>query len=91
MTTPAISVTKVSKRFGDTLVLKDIDLQVQKGDVTCLIGPSGSGKSTLLRCMAFLEEVSAGSILIEGEALGFVEKGGKRQRQTAAELRATRS
>ncbi|WP_428929435.1 amino acid ABC transporter ATP-binding protein [Marinibacterium sp. SX1] len=91
MTTPAISVTKLSKRFGETLVLKDIDLEVQKGEVTCLIGPSGSGKSTLLRCMAFLEEATAGMIRIEGSPLGMIEEGGKRRRQSAAELRATRS
>ncbi|WP_108259221.1 amino acid ABC transporter ATP-binding protein [Mangrovicoccus ximenensis] len=91
MTQPAISVRNVSKRFGDTLVLKDINLEVPRGQVSCLIGPSGSGKSTLLRCMAFLEEASAGMIEIEGEALGFSEKDGKRRRQTAAELRRTRS
>ena len=91
MTTSAISVKKVSKRFGETLVLRDIDLEVQKGEVTCMIGPSGSGKSTLLRCMAFLEETSAGTIHIEGRPLGMIEEGGKRRRQSASELRATRS
>ena len=89
--TPAIAVKTVSKRFGETLVLRDIDLTVPKGQVSCLIGPSGSGKSTLLRCMAFLEEATAGTIEIEGQPLGFVDQGGKRRRQSPAELRAVRS
>ena len=50
----AISVRGVSKRFGETEVLHDIDLDIPQGQVTCVIGPSGSGKSTLLRCLAFL-------------------------------------
>ncbi|MBC56572.1 MAG: phosphate ABC transporter ATP-binding protein [Confluentimicrobium sp.] len=91
MTPPAISVQNVSKRYGETLVLRDINLEIPRGEVTCLIGPSGSGKSTLLRCMAFLEETTSGSILIEGEPLGFIEKDGKRRAQSPSELRATRS
>ncbi|WP_417719126.1 amino acid ABC transporter ATP-binding protein [Salipiger sp.] len=91
MTDPAIRVQHVSKQFGDTVVLRDISLEVPKGEVTCLIGPSGSGKSTLLRCMAFLEEATSGTILIEGEPLGFVDGPGGRKRQTPADLRRTRS
>jgi polar amino acid transport system ATP-binding protein len=69
----AVSVRNVSKRFGDSEVLTDISLEIPRGATTCLIGPSGSGKSTLLRCIAFLEEASAGTILINGEPLGFAE------------------
>ena len=69
----AISVKGLSKRFGDTEVLHDIDLDIPHGQVTCLIGPSGSGKSTLLRCMAFLEEATTGTILVNGQPLGFAE------------------
>lgn len=83
MNSSAISVKTVSKRFGETLVLRDIDLEVKRGEVTCLIGPSGSGKSTLLRCMAHLEDVSAGQIEIEGALLG--------AGQSASKLRETRS
>ena len=72
----AISVRGVSKRFGDTEVLHGIDLDIPHGQVTCLIGPSGSGKSTLLRCMAFLEEATAGTILVNGQPLGFAEGAG---------------
>jgi len=88
----AVSVRNVFKRFGDTEVLRGIDLEVPAGKVTCLIGPSGSGKSTLLRCMAFLEEATSGSILIGGEPLGFDEApGGKRMRLPPARIRAVRS
>ena len=91
MTTPAITVRHVSKQFGETRVLNDITLEVQPGRVTSLIGPSGSGKSTLLRCMAYLEEPTTGSILIEGTPLGRVEGDGPPRRQSASELRRTRS
>ncbi|MGY9049269.1 MAG: amino acid ABC transporter ATP-binding protein [Rhodobacterales bacterium] len=91
MTDSAISIKNVSKQFGDTVVLRDINLEVPKGQVSCLIGPSGSGKSTLLRCMAFLEQANAGTILIEGEPVGFVDGPNGRRRQTAAELRRARS
>ena len=53
-----IKVTNLKKSYGDLEVLKSIDLQVQEGEVVCLIGPSGSGKSTLLRCLNLLEEVT---------------------------------
>ncbi|APX23003.1 MAG: amino acid ABC transporter ATP-binding protein [Rhodobacteraceae bacterium] len=91
MSDPAIAVKHVSKQFGETEVLRDISLEVPRGEVTCLIGPSGSGKSTLLRCMAFLEEATSGAIEIEGDPLGFVEGAGGRRRQTPAELRRVRS
>ena len=67
----AVSIRNVSKSFGDNEVLHDISIEVPPGATTCLIGPSGSGKSTLLRCVAFLEEASAGTILVNGEPLGF--------------------
>ena len=102
---PAISVKGVSKRFGDTEVLHGIDLDIPHGQVTCLIGPSGSGKSTLLRCMAFLEEATTGTILVNGQPLGFAEGtgtgtgtgvgagvgGGPRVRLPEARIRAVRS
>lgn len=73
---PAISVRGVSKRFDSIEVLHGIDLDIPNGQVTCVIGPSGSGKSTLLRCMAFLEEATEGTILINGEPLGFSQDAG---------------
>ena len=56
----------VCKNFGRVEVLRGVDLAVQKGTVTCVIGPSGSGKSTLLRCINLLEPPDAGRILLEG-------------------------
>lgn len=89
---PAISVRGVSKRFGQTEVLHGIDLDIPHGQVTCVIGPSGSGKSTLLRCMAFLEEATEGTILINGEPLGFSqEPGAARIRLTPERIRAVRA
>jgi polar amino acid transport system ATP-binding protein len=55
------------KKFGHLEVLKGIDFDVKKSEVLCLIGPSGSGKSTLLRCLNRLEEITEGSIKIDGE------------------------
>ncbi len=61
-----ISVTKLCKSFDGMQVLNGIDLEIEKGDVICIIGPSGSGKSTFLRCLNLLERPSSGSILFEG-------------------------
>ena len=88
----AVSIRGLEKRFGDHEVLRGIDLEVPAGRVTCLIGPSGSGKSTMLRCMALLEEASAGTILVGDEPLGFAEEpDGRRRRLPAAKIRAVRS
>jgi polar amino acid transport system ATP-binding protein len=57
----------VEKRFGELEVLKGIDLDVQRGEVICILGPSGSGKSTLLRCVNLLEPPEEGEILLEGQ------------------------
>jgi len=58
-----VEVAGVSKRFGDTVVLQDIDLAVDEHSVVALIGASGSGKSTLLRCINLLERVESGRIV----------------------------
>ena len=91
MTDAAIEIRNVSKKFGEVTVLRDINLVVPRGQVSCLIGPSGSGKSTLLRCMAFLEQATSGTIAIEGEPIGFVEGPNGRRQQTPAELRRARA
>lgn len=64
---PLIQVKNLVKNFGDTQVLKDISVDIYKGDVVCVIGPSGSGKSTFLRCLNRLEEASGGNVFFEGE------------------------
>ena len=89
---PAIRVSGLVKRFGETPVLDGIDLEARRGEVTCLIGPSGSGKSTLLRCIGYLEEPSDGFIEIDGEPLGTaVGPNGTRTRLPPAEIRRVRA
>jgi glutamate transport system ATP-binding protein len=66
---PLVVVDKVNKHFGDLHVLRDIDLNVGRGEVVVVIGPSGSGKSTLCRCINRLEPIGSGSITIDGVAL----------------------
>jgi ABC-type histidine transport system ATPase subunit len=68
-----IRVEDLHKRFGDLEVLKGISLEVETGDVVCIIGASGSGKSTFLRCVNLLEEPSSGKIYIDGQLMGFRE------------------
>ena len=63
---PLIQVQHLGKAFGDLNVLKDINVDIYKGDVVCVIGPSGSGKSTFLRCLNRLGEPTSGKILFEG-------------------------
>jgi polar amino acid transport system ATP-binding protein len=66
MSAVKISLRGVEKSFGDTAVLRGIDLDVTDGEVITLIGASGSGKSTLLRCINLLEPIDDGTILIDG-------------------------
>lgn len=72
-----IVVEGLGKAFGDIQALADIDLEVDRGEVVCIIGPSGSGKSTLLRCVSFLEPYTEGRVYIEGELLGYRERQGR--------------
>jgi polar amino acid transport system ATP-binding protein len=64
-----VSLQGVTKRFGDLEVLHDINLDVAEHNVVCLIGASGSGKSTLLRCINLLEQVDAGTIVVDGQTI----------------------
>jgi ABC-type polar amino acid transport system ATPase subunit len=66
---PVVRLEGVTKSFGDHVVLTDIDLSVDAGQVQVIIGPSGSGKSTLLRCVNLLEPLDTGRIFFEGEEL----------------------
>jgi len=66
---PFLRVTDVSKWYGDEQVLEDVSFEMDRGDVTVLIGPSGSGKSTMLRCVNRLAEAQEGSITLDGEAV----------------------
>jgi polar amino acid transport system ATP-binding protein len=75
--TPMVYAESVCKNFGALQVLNGITLQVQRGEVLCMVGPSGSGKSTFLRCINHLEQVNAGRLYVDGVLVGYAEKGGK--------------
>jgi polar amino acid transport system ATP-binding protein len=74
---PMVDAVAVSKSFGSNEVLKSISLQVQRGEVMCVIGPSGSGKSTFLRCINHLERIDAGRLYVDGKLVGYQQKGDK--------------
>jgi len=63
---PVVVATRVEKRFGDAIVLREISMTVRRGETICVIGPSGSGKSTLRRCIDALVPIDTGSITVEG-------------------------
>ncbi len=65
MSEPVIRIQNLEKTFGDNTVLRDINLEVQRGEVVVVLGPSGSGKSTMLRCINRLEEPTSGHIWFE--------------------------
>jgi polar amino acid transport system ATP-binding protein len=72
-----VKAEAVHKSFGRLEVLKGIDIEVQRGEVMCLLGPSGSGKSTFLRCINHLEKINAGRLSVDGELVGYREADGK--------------
>lgn len=67
---PVIRFEAVEKRYGQTPILRGVDLSIRRGETVLLIGPSGCGKSTLLRCINALEPISAGRLEVLGETLG---------------------
>jgi polar amino acid transport system ATP-binding protein len=75
--TPMVKAESVCKSFGALNVLKGITLEVPKGEVLCMVGPSGSGKSTFLRCINHLEQVNAGRLYVDGDLIGYRERGAK--------------
>jgi polar amino acid transport system ATP-binding protein len=75
--TEMVRAENVHKSFGSLEVLKGIDVEVKQGEVCCVLGPSGSGKSTFLRCINHLEKINAGRILVDGDLIGYRERGGK--------------
>ncbi|MEO6956238.1 MAG: amino acid ABC transporter ATP-binding protein [Antricoccus sp.] len=86
-----VMAQRVSKSFGPIEVLRGIDLEVRQGEVMCIIGPSGSGKSTFLRCINHLEQVTAGRLWVDGELIGYMQRGDRlyemRPRAIAAQRR----
>jgi polar amino acid transport system ATP-binding protein len=74
---PMVLAEKVSKNFGTNKVLRGISLEVGRGQVLCIVGPSGSGKSTFLRCINHLERVDGGRLSVDGQLVGYRQKGEK--------------
>jgi polar amino acid transport system ATP-binding protein len=89
-TRPLLALRGVHKSYGDTHVLKGVDIDVAAGEVVCLIGPSGSGKTTLLRCVNHLEVPSAGHVVLDGELIGQYTQRGRLVALPARELAAQR-
>ena len=87
-----VRLENVHKSFGRLEVLKGIDVEVAAGEVCVVVGPSGSGKSTLLRCVNHLEKINAGRIWVDGELIGYRQRGDKlhelRDKEVAAQRRA---
>jgi len=77
MSAHMVEAKGVTKSYGALQVLKGLDLAVEKGEVTCLIGPSGSGKSTFLRCINHLEQHDSGVLRVDGELVGYELRGKK--------------
>jgi polar amino acid transport system ATP-binding protein len=74
---PMVKAEAVHKRFGPVEVLRGIDLEVPRGGVQCIIGPSGSGKSTFLRCINHLEQINSGRLYVDGQLVGYRQRGDK--------------
>jgi polar amino acid transport system ATP-binding protein len=70
-----VHAVNVTKAFHGNQVLKGIDMDVNKGEVVCLLGPSGSGKTTFLRCINQLESIDGGRIWVDGQLMGYSERG----------------
>ena len=88
--THMVEAVGVRKSFGRSEVLKGIDLNVRPGEVTCLIGPSGSGKSTFLRCINHLETIDGGRLSVNGQLVGYRQKGDRLYELKPKEVAATR-
>jgi polar amino acid transport system ATP-binding protein len=86
MSAPMIKAERVHKRFGRLEVLKGVSLEVQPGEVMCMLGPSGSGKSTFLRCINHLEKIDAGRLWVDGELVGYRQSGDKLYELRDAEI-----
>jgi polar amino acid transport system ATP-binding protein len=77
MTDVVMRAEDVHKRFGRLEVLKGVSLDVQQRETVCIIGPSGSGKTTFIRCINHLEKVDGGRITVNGQLIGYRQKGDK--------------
>ena len=87
---PLVHAVNVMKSFHGNKVLKGIDLDVHPGEVVCLLGPSGSGKTTFLRCINQLETIDGGRIWVDGDLIGYDDRGGVLHRLTDKGIAAQR-
>ncbi|HEX3796281.1 MAG TPA: amino acid ABC transporter ATP-binding protein [Acidimicrobiales bacterium] len=91
MTRDMVVAEGVCKSFGRLRVLSGIDLTVMKGEVSCIIGPSGSGKSTFLRCINHLEKIDAGRLSVDGDFVGYQQRGNKLYELSDREVNSKRA
>ncbi|WP_051750384.1 amino acid ABC transporter ATP-binding protein [Phycicoccus jejuensis] len=87
---PLVHAVNVTKSFHGNEVLKGIDLDVRTGEVVVLLGPSGSGKTTFLRCINQLETIDGGRIWVDGDLMGYDDRGGTLHRLTDKRIAAQR-
>lgn len=87
---PLVAIEGLHKYYGQHHVLRGIDLTVNQGEVSVVIGPSGSGKSTMLRCVNLLETISAGRISVGGQLIGYREVNGRLHDLKTKEIAAQR-
>lgn len=83
---PMLRAEKVRKSFGNLEVLRSVDMTVAPGEVVCMIGRSGSGKSTFLRCINHLERMDAGRMWVDGQVVGYEQRGNKLHELAAREV-----
>jgi polar amino acid transport system ATP-binding protein len=86
-----IEIRDLTKCYGDRVILDGISVSIEQGGVCGVLGPSGSGKSTLLRCVNFLEPFTDGEIRVDGEAVGYDVRQGKRTVKPRADIARMRS
>ncbi|MCP2030224.1 polar amino acid transport system ATP-binding protein [Okibacterium sp. HSC-33S16] len=88
---PMVHADHIVKSYGSHQVLKDVSVTVNRGEVACLIGPSGSGKSTFLRCINHLESINGGRLSVDGELMGYRQRGEKLYEMSPAEVSRQRA
>jgi polar amino acid transport system ATP-binding protein len=91
MSGPMVKAEGVHKRFGRLEVLTGVSMEVQPGEVVCMLGPSGSGKSTFLRCINHLEKIDSGRLSVDGDLVGYRQVGDKIYELRDAEVCRERS
>jgi polar amino acid transport system ATP-binding protein len=86
-----LELSEIGKKYNDTWVLQDANLKLKRGEVVVVIGPSGAGKTTLARCANFLERPDAGVVLVDGELVGYRQRGNELHELPERALRLQRA